>query len=271
MIKKLRDGRGPAILFINGFLNGNNVDFDDWERGVKKKFPNNPLYGVTWESQTLIGLSIRIAGLAALPKFSLISNLFFDDPWHDAVNKSLQTGVLLADLFSRKEKPKNFLIGLIKLIRLISRFGKRDEFILMGHSLGAGVIYNTLKALLTKKEKYIRDVYLFGGAVGNDAENWENVQRAVTGKIYNFYSANDSVLSWFYKPVNLFMSSPIGLGKICLEKKSKKLVNVNVTEKVGGHNEYKAKLEACLDSLAQLKSKRLQARRRLQSLIRRGG
>jgi hypothetical protein len=118
-IKKLQGGHGPAILFINGFLSANENDFHIWEKGVLKKFPDNPLYGVTWESKALKDLGLMgadgiLALAAAAAKAALKKGAnpvkilafvpFLGDlvanPWHVAVSKAEQVGILLADLIA---------------------------------------------------------------------------------------------------------------------------------------------------------------------------
>jgi hypothetical protein len=118
----------------------------------------------------------------------------------------------------------------------------------MGNSLGARVVCYILNALSTKGKHYIKDVYLFGGAIGNAKENWKDAEKAVAGTIYNFYSKNDSILNYLYRPAqvmqeNPFTSSPIGLDELILGKMSQ---NFDVTKKINGHMEYKPKLRELL-------------------------
>lgn len=39
-IRKIKEGVGPAVIFINGFLSQKNQDSSDWEKGVYKNFPS---------------------------------------------------------------------------------------------------------------------------------------------------------------------------------------------------------------------------------------
>lgn len=248
-IKKVKDGREPAILFINGFLSQKEQDSSDWLKAVKKHYPNNGCYYVTWESKTnydLGSLAVKGTGALAFKKFvqelakraarksrsklnplnlaSTISELV-SNPWHTAMVKAGMTGVLLADIIPRVKGNK--------------------KLILMGHSLGSRVIFYTLNALATKKEKYISEVHLLGGAVDRTCLNdWQTAISAVNGNIYNYYTANDLVLKYLYQGANALLSNPIGLGEI--KYQSKNIINVDVSDVVSGHMEYKDKFSLFL-------------------------
>jgi len=138
--------------------------------------------------------------------------------------KASMTGILLADLLCRV---------------------KNTEFILIGHSLGARVLYYTLNSLSTRSHTHVKDVYLLGGAVdGTNKEGWTKASEAVDGQIYNCYSSNDSVLKYLYSPANLWLSHPIGLGPISCPAPN--ICNVDVSKFVPGHMYYKVNLEAIL-------------------------
>ena len=251
-IRKVKTGTGPALIFINGFLSQKNQDSSDWEKSVKGGFPGNPCYHVTWESKSLyeIGRLIGKGGgavvfqefikklvergskkfiqkLTPLSWASSVAELL-GNPWHISMVKASMTGILLADLLARTDH--------------------KDGFILMGHSLGARVIYYLLNALATKDNSIINDVYLLGGAVdrtGNDG--WQSVTKAVSGKIHNCYSNNDDTLKFLYQGANALSSSPIGLGKI--KFKNDKLANYDFSSLISGHMDYKEKMNTILGEI----------------------
>ncbi len=251
-IRKIKDGHGPSLIFINGFLSQKNQDFYDWIRAVSTRYPSNPYYCVTWESSSLYEMGSLIgkgAGGAAFKNFMLnltkkgsktfvkklnpltwaqtVSQIL-SNPWHVAMVKSSMTGILLADLIARTNNP--------------------EGFILMGHSLGARVIYYLLSSLSTKSVAQIKDVFLLGGAVDRkDARGWNDAAKAVKGKICNCYSENDSTLRFLYQGANALLSSPIGLGEI--QVSDSKIVDKNVSAIVGGHMEYKDKFSEILAQL----------------------
>ncbi len=247
-IVKVRDGEGPALIYINGFLKQKEQDSSDWQHATFDKYPKNPIYYVTWESGTLEKLgktlgttigrnalkdmaSVTIRkGARATKGLSWVSIMFslLGNPWHTSMVKASMTGILLADIIARTEH--------------------KHDYILMGHSLGARVIYYLLEALGTKKEKFIQDVYLLGGAVARDDKSgWARCTQAVKGNIYNFYSDEDQVLNILYRGASAFTSEPIGLGDINYQ--SKQIINKDASDIVKGHMKYKKNFKKLLEGM----------------------
>ncbi|WP_257879069.1 TMCO4 family protein, partial [Vibrio parahaemolyticus] len=120
---------------------------------------------------------------------------------------------------------------------LLSRHIDRSEgqFILMGHSLGAKVIYHCLESM-KMTDKVVSSV-LFGGAIEKDVK-WQNLlSKHSQMNILNAYSSNDSVLKKLY-PFGSKMSNPIGLCPIELSCPDR-LINIDMSEVVSGHTKYK--------------------------------
>lgn len=250
-IKKIKEGKGPSIIFINGFLTQSDViqqnqDEDTWLNSIKTVYPDNPCYILSWESSSLLEIGRLFAGfssvggkpallkvLKGLSKkgasvFTIVDLIasIVNNPWHKAVVKSEMTGVLLADI--------------------IARTLPSDGFILAGHSLGARVAYYTMAALSTLEgAPLIKRVYLLGGAVGND-DSWQSIAAAVEGEIYNVYSKNDDILRYAYTTASAFSSEPIGLGKIIY---SNSVNNFNASNLVMGHREHKRMFGRVLQAL----------------------
>jgi hypothetical protein len=229
----------PPLLFVNGFLRGEDGNFGDWERETRTLFSESAAYGVEWPS----GRSKR-AALKRLSKDGPAAN-----PWLVALVKANQVGILNAEMLSRFDGPPP---------------------ILMGHSLGARTIYMTLRQLAERGgPPKVQDVFLFGGAVERDAE-WRKAARAVSGRIWNFYSAEDQVLKHLYpigrpslarlvalchKVLVLKTLGPIGrpsdsgaIGAGRIKGHGPKVVNINCRGDVGGvlGHTYKDRLERLL-------------------------
>jgi hypothetical protein len=146
-ISRIRHGRFPAVLTVNGFLTEKRQSLDDWRGLLPKAYRRHAWFHVDWEASNLakLGGTIgkcgggpalrallskaaqqatkqagkRLAGpLSAAMLVELASN-----PWHVTLRKAQQTGIVLGDIIRRCR-------------------GKK--FILCGHSLGARVIANTL-------------------------------------------------------------------------------------------------------------------------------
>jgi len=136
----------------------------------------------------------------------------------------------------------------IVLADLLARTKHKSGFVLMGHSLGARVIYYALSALSTKRNgRPIKEVYLLGGAVGNDEASWRGAASAVVGNIYNLYSDRDRVLAALYKMATAGQSAPVGYHGI--EGSLANVHNIDVTRQVAGHTKYKPQLSSILTEL----------------------
>ena len=241
-IKQIKKGTQPAIITVNGFLSEedkkNGKGYQDWKKLIDEKYPGREWYHIYWESKRLyyIGsLIVTVGGAATLgtavtlaakkatkeaakklgPAAAALTFIpFSKNPWHIAMVKAEKTGVLLADILTRTSK----------------------KYVLLGHSLGARVIYSTLRQLENAPNQIIEDVHLLGGAVDNDSNNWKVAKKAVKNQIWNYYSNNDYVLSKVYKPSTLFTSTPIGTTRI---ENVAGLRNKNVSKEVSGHMKYK--------------------------------
>jgi hypothetical protein len=251
-ILKVRDGKGPALIFVNGFLSQKNTDASDWLDATRKRYPDNPAYLVTWEASSMSYFG-KLAATEAGPKAieAVVSKLMsrqrwasksmahplrwlgfvtglLGNKWHGSMAKAQMTGLILADLIARTES--------------------KDGFILMGHSLGARVIHSLLSALSTTERRCIKEVYLLGGAVdGTRADTWGEIAKAVDGRIYNVYSTNDDVLSMLYRGANAFLSRPIGLRDIRSADSS--IHNFDASTIVSGHMRHKASFGQVLERI----------------------
>ena len=238
-IKTLREG-GPAdLVFINGFLQQDNEDFDEWICGTSRYFPNLRAYGVIWESgrrfrlgrflssgRTVLTAARTIAATAISKALSVATVLdrIAANPWHVALRRANEVGVMNAEMLARYDG---------------------QPVALMGHSLGARTIFVTLQNLAEKPGTHaVEDVFLFGGAVGrdgrNDAEQWRKAASVVSGTIWNFYSHNDQILRKLLHVGNPWFGEAIGSGPI--ECGASNIKNVDCTDIVVRHGDYKAKL-----------------------------
>ncbi|MEX6315010.1 DUF726 domain-containing protein [Providencia manganoxydans] len=248
-IKKLHGSEvNNNAVFVNGFLQENEVNFPDWVQQQKVVDSNCNMYGVTWSSSSNLKLGsmfvnqlfngskfaqaiIKVAAKGGKIASKRLSNIIgplgigytaLANEWHVSMYRAATTGAILADVLARTHL-------------------KYYDF--SGHSLGARVIYYMLEALLTKphlaSENKIRigNIFLLGGAVGNNAENWEKIADLIDGKIYNCYSKNDSVLKWIYSSANIKLSNPIGYSPIL--SNSPKIQNVDCTDIVDSHFSWK--------------------------------
>jgi pimeloyl-ACP methyl ester carboxylesterase len=237
-IERVKPGFGPKVLFINGFLSERKPKLDDWKASLQKVYPVNPWYCVHWESKRLNDIGrllgyvwaskIMVANPAGWTRRAIDIGLrkmgpwglgvtalgLIYDAWSIAQIEAARTGVLLADRMARSN----------------------SEYILCGHSLGAGVVFHTLADLSTRNASMIVRAHLLGGAVGNNAEDWEKAVSTMPCEIVNYHSDNDWVLGFLYRIGTLMTSTPVGRKRI--ESADSRIRNVDVTAFVSGHKDY---------------------------------
>lgn len=221
--KKIDLSQAPVIL-IHGFLTENNES----ERHFFESLPiGGNLYELSWKSCSvkkllhsgisLFSSSLMLrSGTRSLGLLGLSSDLL-QNPWYQAIQEAEKVGESLAKLIIESQ---------------------RTDFILIGHSLGARVIYAALHYLAKWRPKSVDSVYLFGGAVNCAASKWEAVSGAVKTQIHNFYSKNDNVLKYGYQGSRF--SRPIGYYPI--GSRNLKIIDHDVSKWVDKHTDYKPNL-----------------------------
>lgn len=204
------------VICIDGFLSEHlEEQFKDWSNQIEKINPNIFLNGYTWPAGS----------------FNFLKANF---NWFEAINNTVNTANKLA-----------YEIEQIKSLR------PNLKIILMGHSLGGRVIYNTLLKLHSKNIS-IYEAYIFGGAVSRENKaHWTAVLSSVENKLYNFYSNNDEILKKLYQ-ISMLGDKPTGLGEISCHELGvcslAEVVNIDASNIVKGHTEYKNNLKKLFDS-----------------------
>lgn len=237
-IKKLRDGEGPAVLLASGFLTEGDEGWGSWQAMIDERFPGSPVYRVHWGSKELKSIAIlgttgagKVAarkvltsaakrGSKKLGSLPVIGGILFAhdvavNPWSLAKNRAAMTGAILADLIARTSD---------------------QQFILVGHSLGARVMVHAAQTLgtRTRDNPRIEEMHLLGAAVGADGD-WATLQAAVRGNVYNYWSRNDKVLSAIYRTAQLGQKA---VGYAGFNSTWPTIKDRNVTRTVPGHTRY---------------------------------
>lgn len=259
-ITRVRAGQEPAIICIDGFLTEGEDTSQAWLSNLPADFSTHAVYVVTWESKCLKDVARLVSGITAQAAYhfgfqgmksgnpivsglSLISSLV-SNPWSEACDKAKFAGWRLARILA--ERPA--------------------KSILVGHSLGARVIYFCLDELYRMKagQQSLEAVYLLGGAVNNTHDagarmfdvisrgllsgvtsrlvttetNWAGLKSLISGPIFNCYSENDSVLKYLYNTSQFFMGDSVGQNSI----EGHGFTNVDVSHLIDGHRAYKPNL-----------------------------
>ena len=235
-ITKHKDGEYPAIITISGFCSEDVDNRINWRDYILKAYLEREWFHIEWNSEKWpfttkekdstpilykdnldrattnpfvnLLLSFTTAGRATLITKSVIDNF-----WHRAVRNARIAGQMLA--------------------MILDACPKRN-FILVGHSLGARIIYNCLEELNRHcSTKKIVEAHLFGGAVGNDAVKWGKACEQVFERVHNYYSNKDMVLRFAYS-ISMLSFKPIGLNRIAYGK----IANHDFSTYVSGHSSY---------------------------------
>lgn len=231
-LRKIKDGKEPGIVVINGFLTEDDHDPKDWQKGLKTNYRKHALYHLVWDSGQVSDLKEGLlkptvnALLSSLGKASfglstaLLPARLASNPWVMATHRSQKVAQILADLIARTQK----------------------KYILMGHSLGARIVMETLELLATKDKKWITDAYLLGAAFPRkEKELTKLATGALSGHLINAYSKHDGILKTLYQGAHLYREEPSGLKPLLC--KDKKIININCSDFVKSHFDFKNHLE----------------------------
>jgi hypothetical protein len=244
------DGQGLHVCIgISGFLQEKSNVVDLWSA----LFENNPYaanYALRWESKAqedllkilselsnkniagfgaanlALGAAKNAVGMAAIPLAVLSAMSLIDNPWHVAQDRSEQAGKILGDYIAD------------------GGFGGLPVT-LAGYSLGTRVIIAALGRLKERDALgKIYDIYLMAGAVSRNDERLKSALDSIAGNLVNIYSDKDIVLQYVYRTAELF-KMPIGTAPLEL----KGVVNIDVSDMVGGHRDYPGELDSILKTI----------------------
>ncbi|KAE8997482.1 hypothetical protein PF011_g15466 [Phytophthora fragariae] len=236
-----------------------------WELGTKHeplrawrwkdRFPQGDQYCLVWEEAGLrrFGKSMRTFAAeqvstyatAELVKYTALAALFaaiaiprvifrladiIDNAWTVTMNAADASGKLLADALRQREQ------------------GLRPVT-LIGYGMGARLIFSCLKELaksdsLDEACGIVENAVLLGSPVPLARDDWTNARRVVSGRLINGYSDKDWMLGIMYRYQGWALNSA-GIAPIDIAG----VENVDLSEVIGGHLEYKSKIGVIMDML----------------------
>ncbi|PWN36314.1 DUF726-domain-containing protein [Meira miltonrushii] len=205
-----------------------------WEPDMMQEM-GNAIY-LLW-SETLVQgvqqvLAATIAGglvgALAWPLWLTKLGYFIDNPWSNALDRAHSCGLILADVLSKR------------------KMGVRP-ITLVGFSLGARVVFYALVELARKKNfGIVQNVYLIGTPVTANDKTWKEARSVVAGRFVNAYSRTDWILGWLFRATTGGLGSIAGLRPV---ERVPEVENVDVTQTVPGHLQYRAFMPLVLDQL----------------------
>lgn len=241
-IEKLRDGTGPSVIIARGFTTEKNTDWRDEVRFAELNHDDPTIYQLTWGAKELKDLAAlpvlggaggvgvnTLRGLAASASRKAAKTLgpigavvgaldLVRNPWHVAVSRAERAGWALAEILSRNSQ---------------------DDWVLIGHSLGARVMAHAALGLAEKPgAPRIRTIYLFGAAISTN-DSWHQLAGAASESIHNYYSRRDAVLKFLYTTVQ---GGRRAVGNTGFITSNPTIVNHDVSELVEDHTEYFRKI-----------------------------
>lgn len=235
---EIRQGKFPVVIIINGFLSENSQDVTDWLSVVDEIYPENKVVQVKWKAGNIKDMvldkgilpDVDSFAFGALAKANMVGKMSVLGV--QAINKTV--GHWKAKFYETES------VG-VNLAKVINTDQNYHSCILMGHSLGGRIIKHTLDNL---DANLVSQAYLFAAAVSNDSSMWQEIlNKHSNTALINCFSNKDVVLKVAYKFGTLWDHEPAGLQPLALEHS--KVINLNVSEYVNGHMNFKKKDLGC--------------------------
>lgn len=237
-IELVSNGTGSPVVFSSGFLTEDEKGWGRWEQLIRTRYPDRPVYRVTWGAKEIrqllrwlrrsavspttfrkmAGMTSRATSKAAV-KLGPIAGVLTaaelaKNPWWVARARAAMTGAVLADLIVRTDA---------------------DSYVLVGHSLGARVMLEATQALATRDSSpRLEAVHLLGAAVGARTDV-HGLDKALAGTLWNYWSSNDAVLKHVYR---MAQAGQNAAGAVGFRSTSAAVKNRNVSRAVRTHSQY---------------------------------
>ncbi|KAG0066044.1 hypothetical protein BKA57DRAFT_457257 [Linnemannia elongata] len=243
-------------IVISGYLFDESEVIDAWQGTAENALDGNDVFHLTFEPAELVTLgnafkvflateAVRmvstqvisqtvfaaLASALVLPFGLMRAGDLIDNPWVVAMDRARKSGYVLADI-------------------LMERVQGHRPTTLIGYSTGAVVIWECLLELAKRKEHgLINSVVLLGAPIKTDmAEKWKEASSVVSHRFINGYSRKDVVLASIYR-LHALGLDVAGLQPV---EAVSRIENVDLTDIVGGHLEYRENLNMIISLLGTL-------------------
>ncbi|KAF9314552.1 hypothetical protein BG003_004069 [Podila horticola] len=243
-------------IVISGYLFDESEITGAWEGTAEHALNGNDVFHLTFEPAELVtlGNAVKIfvateavrmvstqviqqtvfAALASalvLPLGLMRAGDLIDNPWVVAMDRARKSGYVLADI-------------------LMERVQGARPTTLIGYSTGAVVIWECLLELAKRKEYgLVNSVVLLGAPIKTDLiDKWKAASSVVANRFVNGYSKKDVVLG------SIFRLHALGLDVAGLHpvESVSRIENVDLSDIVGGHLEYRENLNMVVSLLGVL-------------------
>jgi hypothetical protein len=239
---KVRDGKLPSIVIINGFMTQNEDCSKDWLEVVEELYPDNQVIRVQWKAGNFKDMVFDkgVVPKARVPSGSKIGFAATLMARTNLIGMIATAGGFVVDkvIGHWKTSFHETRYVALSLTNYLENDAQFENCILMGHSLGGRIVRHTLNELSTANR--VSEAYVLAGAVSSGDEQWQSIlEKHNRLKLINCMSMKDYVLKSAYKAVTLWEHEPAGLSLVMEDNEN--TVNLDVTDYASGHTDYKKK------------------------------
>jgi len=243
-------GAVQLVLFVSGWLKEETQVTETWRKVAARHFPRSDHFALRWETGQLIRLgsvlsdtvksyvgeqaaSLWVRATVATVSVSAAYALVW--PWYVVS--------YLKDLDHEwtvvKERAKLAGQALANAISDRQALGQRPV-VLVGHSMGARVIYYCLQELHALGAYHcVMHAVLLGTPCSPRGEGWERARQVVSGRLINGYITSDWILGFLYRYME-WKIAVAGLGPVA---DVKGVENHDLSDLVAAHDEYPQRMD----------------------------
>lgn len=205
-IQCIAKGEGKALVFLNGYRMKYEENGEIWTAHLRQSNWQGAIYQLWWDAGSIYG----IKNMSPLGRIPIANEIIHGYPhWQVIIKRAKTTGL-------------KYFQSLIASI-------PETQISLIGYSLGCRVIhYGMLNYKPESSTKSIQNIYLLAGAIRTI--KWDEIANKISGKVYNFYNANDHVLREYFSIKGTYKHKPCGLSPI--RSTSHGIQNTNITKVV---------------------------------------
>lgn len=208
-----------AMIIIKGYLSDKDSPSevsDDYLDRLRDAGWRGAVYHLWWDASNSSGLASKVVTGAVASGHLMMGPI--------AMGSALGARYHWSKLKKRAKRT-----GRDHVLKLIKEQVAESKVSLLGHSLGARVVYYLMRTvaynIIENPDFKFENVYLLGAAVRRDsAKEWAVVVWSVRGQIVNVHNKDDKVLSIFYRAAELRQNA---CGRKRIKEVHPQIVNVD--------------------------------------------
>ncbi|MBP0019263.1 MAG: DUF726 domain-containing protein [Cyanobacteria bacterium SBLK] len=225
-IDKIADSHGSldSLIFIHGYLTRDSNSENNrkkWTHQLRSSGWKGSIYHCWWDSSNTVNMGLD-SGID-----------FF-------LNGKFPTSHF------KKYRKISALIGSHVIPEYVSKAISSGKIVLIGHSLGARSVFNSMK-VWHQGLPQLKHIILLGGAIEHNMQSWSQYSRKVCGQVINVYNPSDPVLNGFYQLIHDRL--PCGLAPITSHTQN--IVNIDSSQYVKESHLCHSYLDFFLQELTQ--------------------